>query len=65
MTEDAGKLLLLTPLSSDMAEAVLLMLKNVGVPFEAAEKVLEIRQALEAIVQGKHEVMEKSDDGQE
>lgn len=52
------------PLSAEMAAAVLHLLQNTSIPFAAAEKVLEIRAALEALAQGRHSVVineEKSD----
>ena len=49
-------LLPVTPLSPEMAQAVLAMLKSVAVPFDGADKALEIRLSLEAISEGRHQV---------
>ncbi len=51
-----SKAILVKPLSPEMAAVLLELLKNVPVPFEAAEKVLEIRLALEALAEGRHTV---------
>jgi hypothetical protein len=52
------------PLSAEMAAAVLHLLQNTSIPFAAAEKVLEIRAALEAITHGKHIVVFNQSDSQ-